>query len=500
MHPFFTGSRETSGSVLESTRTFRDNRHVSEAGKSAPIAQDNGQFQRRLLVLSIVLITVGAFEALALTTVMPQVARELNGAHLYALALGVPLATHVISTTFAGRWVDARGAYIPVITGCGLAAAGLFVAGLAPSMELVAIGRAVMGLGTGLLMVALYAMVGSNVPTRKQPTFFAAFAAAWIVPSMFGPYIAGVLAEWYSWRVVFLSVVPILAAAIIAMIPILRPLPRRQEKLFARKRDYRILGFAIGAGGGVALMQMVTATWKLSALAYFIGLAILVIICLHYLLPAGTLRAVRDTVGAAVATRMWINAGVVATEAFLPLMLVQIHGWTEKSTGIVLAVGGVSWGIGSFIQSRVHEPHWRHRLPLLGGGLSTLGVAIAALTSLPFMPPVLTAFAWVLAGTGIGLTLPAMSVVALAVSPQREHGTVSAALQIVDGIGAALAIAIVGLFQMIPHLSFWPSNKEVNPFFSGLLFMALLCAISLLTARRVPKVTADSIDGLPTLS
>ena len=499
MCPFCTGSRETSGSVLESTRTFRDNRHVSEAGRSAPTAPENDRFQRSLLVLSIVLITVGAFEALALTTVMPQVARELNGDHLYALALGVPLATHVISTTFAGRWVDARGAYLPVIVGCALAGSGLLIAGLAPAMELVAIGRAVMGLGTGLLMVALYAMVGSNVPTSKQPTFFAAFAAAWIVPSMFGPYIAGVLAEWYSWRVVFLIVVPILAASVVAMIPILRPLPRRHEKLFARKRDYRILVFAIGAGGGVALMQMVTATWRVTALIYFIALAIAVIICLHYLLPTGTLRALRDSVGAAVATRMWINAGVVATEAFLPLMLVQIHGWTEKTAGIVLAVGGVSWGIGSFIQSRIHDSLWRHRLPLIGGLLSMVGVAIAAVASLPAVPPALTALAWALAGTGIGLTLPAMSVVALAVSPKREHGTVSAALQIVDGIGAAFAIAVVGVFQMLPHLSFWPSNKEVNPFFSGLLFMAVLCGISLLTARRVPKVTAEGSDAIPSL-
>lgn len=493
MHPSFAcgANRETGGASLESTTVFGDNRSVNTQGENAAQPPVTAAFERRLLWLSVVLITVGAFEALALTTVMPVVSRELDGAKLYALALGVPLATHVISTTFAGRWVDARGPYYPILTGCALATIGLVVAGLGNMMELVALGRAIMGLGTGMLMVSLYAMVGSLIPVKKQPMFFAVFAAAWVVPSMFGPYFAGVIAERWSWRIVFVGVVPILIFAIIAMIPLLRPLPRGSDKIWTSRKQYLILLFAIATGIGAALMQVVTAARSVVAAIVFVLTAALVLYLLHRLLPDGTLTARRNQVGAAIATRMWINAGVVATEAFLPLMLVQIHGWTEKSAGIVLAIGGICWGIGSLVQGRVHTQAARERLPFFGGILSTCGVGLAALSSLSFIPPITTAFAWALAGLGVGFTLPAMSVVALAVTPKSEHGSISASLQIVDGIGAALAIGVVGFFQMVPHLDLWPGSGDGNPFVFGLVCMAGLCALSTFTARRVPRVESD---------
>ncbi|MDO5727080.1 MAG: MFS transporter, partial [Bowdeniella nasicola] len=485
------GNRETGGTPLESTTVFGDNRPVNTQGEVTMQPPETAAFERRLLWLSVLLITVGAFEALALTTVMPVVSRDLDGAKLYALALGVPLATHVISTTFAGRWVDARGPYYPILTGCGLAAAGLCVAGFAHVMELVALGRAIMGLGTGLLMVSLYAMVGGLIPVKKQPMFFAVFAAAWVVPSMFGPYFAGVIAEIWSWRIVFVGVVPLLIFAIAAMIPLLRPVPRTHDKLWTNKKQPLMLLFAIGAGAGAALMQVVTAGRNLLAAFVFVLTAAGVLYLLHLLLPPGTLSARRNQVGAAIATRMWTNAGVVATEAFLPLMLVQVHGWSEKSAGIVLAIGGITWGIGSVIQGRIHTQAIRERLPVIGGMLATCGVGLAAFSSLSFIPPITTAIAWVLAGLGIGLTLPAMSVVALAVTPKAEHGSISASLQIVDGIGAALAIGIVGFFQMVPHLELWPGSGNGNPFVFGLVCMAGLCALSTFTARRVPRVETE---------
>lgn len=56
----------------------------------------------------VALISLIAFEALAVTTAMPTVARELDGLRLYALAFGGVLATSVIGMTLSGRWSDRR--------------------------------------------------------------------------------------------------------------------------------------------------------------------------------------------------------------------------------------------------------------------------------------------------------------------------------------------------------------------------------------------------------
>jgi len=62
------------------------------------------------------LVFLGAFESLAVTTVMPVVSADLGGERLYALAFAGPLATGVIGMVAAGNWADRRGPVEPLYT------------------------------------------------------------------------------------------------------------------------------------------------------------------------------------------------------------------------------------------------------------------------------------------------------------------------------------------------------------------------------------------------
>ena len=59
-------------------------------------------------------------------------------------------------------------------------AAGLLLAGTAGAMWLFILGRAVQGLGGGLVIVALYVIVGRAYPERLRPAIMAAFGVKWI--------------------------------------------------------------------------------------------------------------------------------------------------------------------------------------------------------------------------------------------------------------------------------------------------------------------------------
>lgn len=141
------------------------------------------------------LVFLGAFESLAVTTVMPAVSDGLEGERLYALAFAGPLATGVIGMAVAGNWADRRGPVAPLYASVGLFVIGLIVAGLAPSMEVLVAGRFAQGLGNGGLMVALYVVVARVYPRDLHPAIFAGFAAAWVVPSLVGPTVAGAVTE-----------------------------------------------------------------------------------------------------------------------------------------------------------------------------------------------------------------------------------------------------------------------------------------------------------------
>ncbi|CAM5505138.1 hypothetical protein STENM223S_04692 [Streptomyces tendae] len=84
----------------------------------------------------------------------------------------------------SGQWSDRRGPLAPLTWGIASFAAGLLIGGTAGSMWLFILGRAVQGLGGGLVIVALYVVVGRAYPERLRPAIMAAFAAAWVVPAV----------------------------------------------------------------------------------------------------------------------------------------------------------------------------------------------------------------------------------------------------------------------------------------------------------------------------
>ncbi|UNX53259.1 MFS transporter [Georgenia sp. TF02-10] len=396
-----------------------------------------------LLVASVALITLAAFESLAVATVMPRVAEDLGGLSLYAVAAGAPLAAQLIGTAVAGAWSDSRGPVGSLVTGIVLFCGGLVLAGLAPTMAVLAVGRGVQGLGAGLLMVPLYVLVGAVVPAAQQPRFFAAFAAAWVVPGLVGPAVAGLVAEHLTWRLVLL-VVPVLTVLVaVVFLPRLRTVLAVPARTGGGGATRRLVLAAVGAGLAAAALQVAGSDPGPTALALAGGGLVLLVLSVPVLVPAGTLT-LRAGVPAAIACRGLLNASFVAAETFLPLLLVRVHGWSVALAGVVLTVSSLTWAGGSAVQGRVRDPRWRSRLTWLGPSLLALGTTATAAATAPGVPPTVVVLGWTVAGAGIGLVFPALSVLVLQGTAPERHGQVSSALQISDALGAALGLAAAG--------------------------------------------------------
>ena len=176
--------------------------------------------QRRWVTLGAVsLIFLAAIEALAVTTVMPVVSAALDGEALYAVAFAGTLATSVIGMVASGAASDARGPKAALYVSVALFLVGLVVSGAAVTMHQFLIGRLIQGLGAGGQTVALYVVVARLYPAHLHGRVFAAFAAAWVVPSMIGPFLAGAIADHLDWRWAFLGVA-VLTAGAFAMIAV----------------------------------------------------------------------------------------------------------------------------------------------------------------------------------------------------------------------------------------------------------------------------------------
>ncbi|GAA3372020.1 MFS transporter [Streptomyces sannanensis] len=422
---------------------------VDAAGISAPPeAQGGGVLGRTHRALTIGIVSVVlliAFEATAVGTAMPVAARELHGVPLYAFAFSSYFTTSLFGMVVAGQWADRRGPLGGLAVGIGAFAAGLLVSGTASSMWLFILGRAVQGLGGGLVIVALYVVVGRAYPERLRPSIMAAFAASWVVPSVVGPLAAGTITEHLGWRWVFIGIPVLVVLPLAIALPAIRRMasgpadPQAPVEPF----DRRQIGLALGISVGAGLLQYAGQELRwLSLLPAAAGVALLVP-AVRGLLPRGTYRAARGL--PSVVLLRGLSAGsFIAAESFVPLMLVSERGLSPTMAGLSLAVGGASWALGSYAQARPRFEPYRERLTVLGMLMAAASIATVPSVMIDAVPVWIVAAAWTVCCFGMGLVISQTSVLLLKLSPPEEAGANSAALQISDGFSNVVLLAAGG--------------------------------------------------------
>src|SRR4051794_9373096 len=105
---------------------------------------------RRTLTLGLVLtITLVAFEALAVSTIMPKVAKELGDVALYGGVFTAFFLGSLLGIVFVGGLIDRGGLVRPFIAGLALFSVGLVIGGFPPSLPLLVAARFPPGPGGG---------------------------------------------------------------------------------------------------------------------------------------------------------------------------------------------------------------------------------------------------------------------------------------------------------------------------------------------------------------
>ena len=389
------------------------------AGPQAPPPPASDTLSRRAqhLVLAgmVALCSLGAFESLAVSTAMPTVAVDLDGLRYYTFAFAVAFATGVLGMLTAGRWCDRSGPTPAMWTGVVLFVIGLVVAGTATGMGALVAGRSIQGVGNGLYGVALYVLVARVFAPERRAGVFSAFAAAWVVPAIVGPGLAGLVVDHIGWRWVFLGAAVLTIPAALLMRP-----------------GLRAASGSWPTPGGAAVGQ--PERHPLRALR----------------LSLAVLRAARG-LPAVVSVRALVSAAFVGAEVLLPLLLVHERHLSPGGAGLILTIGALGWSGASWARGRnvlrlSHAGYVR-----LGGGLLALGMVGAAVLVLPTVPAGLGMAFWVLSGSGMGLVYPTLSVLTLELAAPHEQGSASSALQVADAVAAAVASSATGALLWALH-------------------------------------------------
>ena len=99
-----------------------------------------GSAYRLLTVALLALMTIIAFEAMAISTAMPSVARDLDAVRSYGLAFSLMLTAELLGIVLAGVWSDRHGPLSSLFSGPALLPAGSAAAGLPQTFPLPPVG------------------------------------------------------------------------------------------------------------------------------------------------------------------------------------------------------------------------------------------------------------------------------------------------------------------------------------------------------------------------
>lgn len=397
---------------------------------------------RRVATIGLVLVvTLVAFEAMGVGTALPTLVADLHGERLYSWPFTTFLAAEVIGTVVSGRLCDRRGPGLPLVGGPSLFLAGLLVSGTATAMPALLAGRVLQGLGGGVVVVALYVLIAAGYPEPERPRAFAVLSACWVLPALIGPTVAGLLTQYASWRWVFLGLAPLELLGVLALLLVVRRLPARPAAVPPARRGLPLAAVAAATG----LTALTWAAQHPSAVSLGLGAAGLAVLlaAVRLLLPPGTLAA-RPGLATVVLTRGLLAGAFFGAQAYLPLTLTAVHGWSPAAAGVPLTVGSVGWSMASWWQGR-HPDLPRQVLVRRGLLLLAAGLVVAMGVAPTWGPPWLALPAWLLAGLGMGLGTTGVSVLLLTLSPAEHRGFNSAALQLSDMLGQATFIGLGGV-------------------------------------------------------
>jgi MFS family permease len=442
--------------------------------------------ERRGLTTGLVLTTTFiAAEALAVITIMPQVARDLGGLSLYGWVFSAFMLGSIVGTVAAGREADRRGPARPYVAGLLLFGSGLAVAGLAPSMSVLVVGRVLQGLGAGAAPAIAYVAIGRSLPERLRARMLAVLSTAWVLPGLLGPVLSAQVARAFGWRVVFLGLIPLVAVAGLLALPTLVRIGRPTEPPAA---EHGLLDALRASLGGALVIAALASRGALEAGVVGVAGLIVGVPALRRLLPAGTLAA-RSGLPATILSRGLLTFAFFGGDAFVTLAITTVLHHSTTTASVAITGATLTWTTGAWLQARLSD-RWEGRRLIRAGLVLVLGgLAGMALSLRPGVPVVAAIAAWSAAGLGMGLAYAPTSLMMLRATSSGRAGWASASLNLSDVLGTALGAGLGGAALVAASHRGWSISTGVTIAFA---IAGVAAIVGLAVSTRLPRDRAGA--------
>ena len=450
---------------------------------------------RPILAILFAGVLVGALDIAIVGPALPDI-QTTFGVDSRALTwvYSVYVLFYVVGAPLLAKLSDRTGRRAVYAQSLALFAGGSLLVAMAPSFDVLLLGRAIQAFGAGGIFPVASAVIAETVPADRRGRTLGLIGAVFGLAFLIGPLLGGVLLRW-SWRWLFLINVPI-GAVLIALG--LRFLPSAAA---AQPRRFDVLGAALLAAalaGAVWCLSELDAAnlpgalasvrvWPSLLLALVAGFAFWGVEkrAADPVLHPELFRSLQlRVVGSLALAAGLVEAGMV----FLPKIAVLALGVAASSASLMMLPLVLTLAVGAPLAGYLLDRCGARVVIQVGLALTTLGLALFA-----WLP--LNAASFYTAGAAVGFGLsgligaPLRYVVLQEAGDDRRaagQGLLSLSLSIGQLLGAAIVGGVVG-----------SSASELGGYRHALLTLAVACAVALmLSAALRGRVSAGRAAGL----
>jgi len=406
-----------------------------------------------LLVATFVVILNETIMNVALQRLMVDLQVDAPTVQWLSTGFMLTMAVVIPTTGFILQSLSTRAVFMLAM---GLFAGGTALAAVAPGFEILLLARIVQAGGTAIMMPLLMTTILTLVPLAKRGAVMGNVSIAISVAPAMGPTVSGLILEHFTWRFMFVFVLPVALAALAIGAKYLTNIGETEKT----KLDFLSVFLTVPAFGGLVYGlsqiggghggQAGPSAGAIAALV--IGVAALAVFVMRQVrlqkasaplldLGAFNFRMFTVSVLLMVVAMMALFGGVI----LLPLYLQEVRGLGSLETGLALLPGGLAMGLLGPVIGRLFDKVGP--LPLTVTGSILMVVTLWQFSMLDAG----TAVAWIVTlhvGLSFGLALlftPAFTTGLNPLPPHLySHGSaiMSTTQQVAGAAGTALLVSI----------------------------------------------------------
>lgn len=398
------------------------------------------------LMLTMLMSSLGQ---MIFSTALPTIVGDLGGVGHMTWVITAFLLGETIALPIFGKVGDMIGRKGLFMFAVSLFIVGSIVGGMATSMSVLIICRALQGVAGGGMMIMSQAIIADVVPARQRGKYMGVMGSVFGVSSVLGPVLGGWFTDGPGWRWGMWLNVPLGIIALTGITVFLK-LPKRR---------------AVGATDWLGMATMAIATTS----------SILLITWGGNEYPWGSTRIILLGISAAVFSALFVFTELKASNpiipmqlfanrnftlttiagllvgifmfgalAYIPTYLQMVHSMTPTNAGLMMipmmaGLMGTSIVVGNIV-SRTGRYKW---FPVAGLVIVTIGLALLsqleASSSLVHVGMCLFVF-----GFGLGAAMQILVLIVQNSFPITMVGTATAANNFFRQIGSAVGSAFVG--------------------------------------------------------